>query len=104
MKFSIEALYNWYRGLLRNPKYRWWVVLGTFLYLVSPIDIAPDFLPIVGQLDDVLILTLLVSEVSQIAIEGFKARRGTPESQTANASSQSTSQTESIDVDAVSVE
>ncbi|NJL65507.1 MAG: DUF1232 domain-containing protein [Methylacidiphilales bacterium] len=104
MKFSLEALYNWYRGLLRNPKYRWWVVFGTFLYFVSPIDIAPDVFPIVGQIDDVLLLTLLVSEVSQIAIEGFKARKGSTESTTTNASEQSTSKAVSIDVDAVSVE
>jgi uncharacterized membrane protein YkvA (DUF1232 family) len=104
MKFSLEALYNWYRGLLRNPKYRWWVVFGTFLYFVSPIDLAPDIFPIVGQIDDVLLLTLLVSEVSQIAIEGFKARKGNVESNTTDASDQSTSKAESIDVDAVSVE
>lgn len=65
MNFSIQSVYNWYRNLLRNPKYRWWVILGTALYFVSPLDIAPDFLPIVGQLDDVFILTLLVSEVSK---------------------------------------
>jgi uncharacterized membrane protein YkvA (DUF1232 family) len=104
MKFSLEALYNWYRGLLRNPKYRWWVVFGTFLYFVSPFDIAPDFIPGIGQIDDVLLLTLLVSEVSQIAIEGFKARKGNAESTTTNTSEQSTSKTQSIDVDAVSVE
>jgi uncharacterized membrane protein YkvA (DUF1232 family) len=104
MKFSLEALYNWYRGLLRNPKYRWWVVLGTFLYFVSPFDIAPDFIPGIGQIDDVLLLTLLVSEVSQIAIEGFKARKGNVESNTTKTPEQSTSKAESIDVDAVSVE
>lgn len=35
MNFSIQAVYNWYRNLLRNPKYRWWVVLGTALLLIS---------------------------------------------------------------------
>lgn len=59
MNFSIQGLYNWYRGLLRNPKYRWWVILGTILYIVSPIDIAPDFLPVVGQIDDFLVFVNL---------------------------------------------
>jgi uncharacterized membrane protein YkvA (DUF1232 family) len=104
MKFSIQSLYTWYRGLLRNPKYRWWVILGTLVYLVSPIDIAPDFIPIVGQIDDVFLLTLLVGEVSGLVIEGWKARKGdvemkapyyTPEDATSTAST--------IDVDAVSV-
>jgi len=45
------------------------VILGTALYFVSPIDIIPDFFPLVGELDDALV-TLLVSEVSQLLIEG----------------------------------
>ena len=69
MNFSIQSVYNWYRETLRNPKYRWWIILGTLAYLVSPIDIAPDFLPVVGQIDDVAIAVLLISEVSQMAID-----------------------------------
>ncbi len=103
MNFSIQAVYNWYRNLLRNPKYRWWVILGTILYFVSTIDIAPDFLPIVGELDDVFLLTLLVSEVSQQVIEGFKARKDNVDSNAANTNVGSTSTTDTIDVDAVSV-
>jgi uncharacterized membrane protein YkvA (DUF1232 family) len=37
----------------------WWVrvivVLG-IAYLLSPIDLIPDFLPIIGQLDDVALV------------------------------------------------
>ncbi|AKG22513.1 YkvA family protein [Calothrix sp. 336/3] len=101
MKFSIQSVYTWYRDLLRNPKYRWWVIIGTLLYLVSPIDISPDFLPIVGQLDDVFLLTLLVTEVSQVVIAGFKARKGSVDEnepkETVSASE------ETVDVDAVSM-
>lgn len=103
MKFSVQSLYNWYRDLLRNPKYRWWVIVGTLAYLVSPIDIAPDFIPVVGQIDDVFLLTLLVSEVSGLVIEGWKARKGTANSQAVNDSEGSTSTASTIDVDAVSV-
>lgn len=102
MNFSIQAVYTWYRNLLRNPKYRWWVILGTALYFVSPIDIAPDFLPIVGQLDDVFLLTLLVSEVSQMAIEGFKARKGYSDSVDAT-NSEATTTAKTVDVDAMPV-
>ena len=97
MNFSIQSLYAWYRSVLRNPKYRWWVVLGTALYFLSPIDVVPDFLPIVGELDDVFLLTLLVSEVSQMVIEGFKARKGTTTEQNNSAT------TNTVDVDAVSL-
>jgi len=103
MNFSIQSLYNWYRNLLRNPKYRWWVILGTALYFVSPFDIAPDFLPIVGQLDDVFILTLLVSEVSQMLIEGVKARKGNPDTTTATTANTPDTGATTVDVDAISV-
>ncbi len=103
MNFSIQSLYNWYRGLLRNPKYRWWVILGTLLYFVSPFDVVPDFFPIVGELDDVFLLTLLVTEISQVAIEGFKARKGNVDAKAANTAGDSTSNADTIDVDAVSV-
>lgn len=103
MNFSIQAVYNWYRNLLRNPKYRWWVILGTALYFISPIDIAPDFIPIVGELDDVFLLSLLVSEVSQMVIEGVKARKANREASAPNAADGSTTTASTVDVDAVSV-
>ena len=103
MNFSIQSVYNWYRNLLRNPKYRWWVILGTALYFVSPIDLLPDVFPIVGELDDVFLLTLLVSEVSQMLIEGVKARKGHANTKTDNAVGNSTSSANTVDVDAVSV-
>jgi uncharacterized membrane protein YkvA (DUF1232 family) len=100
MNFSIQSVYTWYRNLLRNPKYRWWVIIATGLYFISPFDIAPDFLPIVGQLDDVFLLTLLVSEVSQMVIEGAKARKNYSESASADGA---TNVGSTVDVNAVSV-
>ncbi|MBW4633050.1 MAG: DUF1232 domain-containing protein [Iphinoe sp. HA4291-MV1] len=103
MKFSIQSLYTWYRNLLRNPKYRWWIILGTLLYFVSPIDLVPDFFPIVGEVDDIMLLTLLVSEMSQILIEGFKARKGNVDAKAPSTTEDSTSSANTIDIDAVSV-
>lgn len=106
MKYSIQSVYEWYRGLIRNPKYRWWVLLGTLVYFVSPLDVIPDIFPIVGELDDVFLLTLLVSEFSQMLIEGFKARKGVTDTDTqaaGSASEEGTKGTGTIDIDAVSV-
>ncbi|MBD2613064.1 DUF1232 domain-containing protein [Nostoc punctiforme FACHB-252] len=103
MKFSIQSVYTWYRDLLRNPKYRWWVVLGTLVYLASPFDILPDVFPIVGQIDDVFLLTLLVSEVSGLVIEGWKTRKGNLNTEASNTTEGTTSTASTIDVDAVSV-
>jgi uncharacterized membrane protein YkvA (DUF1232 family) len=67
MNFNLQSLQNWYRGLLQNPKYRWWVVAASIVYLVSPIDLIPDFVPFVGLVDDTLIISLLVAEVASVA-------------------------------------
>ena len=34
--------------------------LTAYGYLLMPIDIVPDFLPVLGQLDDILVLLMLV--------------------------------------------
>ncbi|MCY7368593.1 MAG: DUF1232 domain-containing protein [Chamaesiphon sp.] len=73
MNFNLQSLHNWYRSLLQNPKYRWWVVGASLVYLVSPIDLAPDFIPFVGLIDDTLIISLLVSEVASIAKEKLQS-------------------------------
>ena len=101
--FSIQSIYNWYRNTIRNPKYRWWMILGSILYLVSPIDIAPDFIPIIGQLDDVVLLTLLVSEVSQVLIEGVKARQGEKVTSHTGEAATGEAAEKTVDVDSVSV-
>lgn len=75
MKFLIQPLYNWYRATLRNSKYRWLIMLGSLLYLVSPLNALTDLLPILGWLDDGVVATLLVTEVSQILLEQLKNRK-----------------------------
>ena len=104
MNFSIQSVYNWYRETLRNPKYRWWIILGTLAYLVSPIDIAPDFLPVIGQIDDVAIAVLLISEISQMSIDYFKSRQTQTNSASEATSSPSEAKASTVDVDAVSVQ
>jgi uncharacterized membrane protein YkvA (DUF1232 family) len=75
MKLLVQPLYNWYRATLRNSKHRWLVVFGSLLYLVSPLDLATDVFPIVGWIDDGVIVTVLVTEMSQLLIEQRNARK-----------------------------
>jgi uncharacterized membrane protein YkvA (DUF1232 family) len=61
--FPMESVYSLYRKLVVNPKYRWWVIGATLAYVLSPIDIAPDILPFVGEIDDAVVVSLLVTEL-----------------------------------------
>ncbi|MGF1520745.1 MAG: YkvA family protein [Leptolyngbyaceae cyanobacterium] len=75
MENIAQSFYTWYKQTLRTPKYRWLLIAGTLLYLVSPIDIAPDFIPVIGWIDDAAIATLLIAEISQICLEFLNGRK-----------------------------
>ena len=97
MTSPLSSLYDWYRNAIRHPKYRWLVMLGTVIYLISPIDIAPDFIPILGQIDDVMLAGLLFTELSQIVIGKLQSRQEGKAVTTENPSS------ETVDIDAETI-
>jgi uncharacterized membrane protein YkvA (DUF1232 family) len=75
MQNLVSSFYNWYRQTLRHSQYRWVLIAATLLYLVSPIDISPDFIPILGWIDDGTIVALLVAELSSWAIDAARNRQ-----------------------------
>lgn len=51
----------WFAG--KNPRTPWYAkALGVFVvaYALSPIDLVPDFIPVLGYVDDVLLLPGLI--------------------------------------------
>ena len=49
--------------LLRDPRVprRWKIALGALAaYLAFPVDLVPDFIPVAGQLDDVILAALVL--------------------------------------------
>ena len=54
-----------------NKKYTtipWWAlsaIVATLLYVFSPIDLIPDFIPVIGLVDDALVVAICLSMVEQ---------------------------------------
>ncbi len=42
----------------QTPRPAKWVAIGVLAYALSPIDLIPDFVPVLGQLDDIIIVPL----------------------------------------------
>ena len=60
LKASIYALY---RGM-GSPRVPWYVKFLTILvvaYIISPIDFIPDFIPVFGLLDELILVSILLN-------------------------------------------
>jgi uncharacterized membrane protein YkvA (DUF1232 family) len=52
-----------FKRLLTDPRVDWWrkaLLVGVIAYVVSPIDLVPDFVPIAGQFDDAILVVLAI--------------------------------------------
>ncbi|MNF46968.1 hypothetical protein D3C76_490860 [compost metagenome] len=71
MKRILDRLRGWARKLKRQTMVLWfcyqhpqtpwlpkWISVFVVAYALSPIDLIPDFIPVLGYLDDVIILPL----------------------------------------------
>lgn len=57
LKMQTLALYFAYRDP-RTPWFAKWFALAVVAYALSPIDLIPDFIPVLGYLDDLLLIPL----------------------------------------------
>jgi uncharacterized membrane protein YkvA (DUF1232 family) len=98
----MRYLFQGYRRLLTHPRYGIWVLLATLLYLISPIDLSPDLIPLFGQIDDVALLVLMLSAASQWLGQQFLSEQEVDDADTVRDGEETIHQT--VDVDAVEVE
>ncbi len=101
--FALQSIYSWYRKLVANPKYRWWMIGGTLIYVLSPIDIAPDFIPFIGQIDDTIMITILATELTQVLKERNTVMKQKKTPEVAKTESVTEPVTETVTVDAIVV-
>lgn len=103
-----RLLIEGYRRLLTHPRYGVWVVLASLAYIISPIDLSPDLLPLLGQIDDVAILVLMVSALTQWLSQRLNTPGSSPTGSSADGGGRTgreeTPVNATIDVDAIAVD
>ncbi|MFH1368004.1 MAG: YkvA family protein [Elusimicrobiota bacterium] len=57
LKSDVFLLYHAFRDK-RTPWYARLIAVLVVLYAVSPVDLIPDFIPVIGHLDDIIIIPL----------------------------------------------
>lgn len=62
----------------RVPKRAKWLAAAAIAYLASPIDLIPDFIPVLGQLDDLVIvpglLWLAIRQIDPALMADLRAK------------------------------
>jgi uncharacterized membrane protein YkvA (DUF1232 family) len=72
-----------FKRLLVDPRLPWWrkaLLAPLTAYLVTPIDLVPDFIPVAGQLDDAIIVSLVLRSVLRGSGELLREHWPGPES------------------------
>lgn len=66
IKTLCEMLSDWAKGSYKHISKRTGVIVGICIaYILSPIDIIPDFIPIFGQIDDVAVVMFMLRTVKR---------------------------------------
>lgn len=71
----MQREYRYYKALLNDPRTPTpakWLIGGGVGYLLLPFDLIPDFIPIIGKLDDMLIAPAMIGLGMKLVPEGVK--------------------------------
>ena len=53
-------------GNKRVPRKARWLLIGLAIYIASPIDPIPDFLPVIGHLDEAILVPIILMRVRRM--------------------------------------
>lgn len=73
---------DWYEnfkllyGMITHPDYSlnpatWAIIAGALAYVICPVDVIPDFIPVLGWLDDAFVLSTVMASLS-VEIDNFR--------------------------------
>jgi len=73
LKLLINLFKDWYNGVYREiPWYSIAAIILGFLYLISPVDLIPDMVPVLGQVDDVVIIRWILTHIAKQDLNKYR--------------------------------
>lgn len=73
LKLLINLFKDWYNGVYREiPWYSIAAIILGFLYLLSPVDLVPDMIPVLGQVDDVVIIRWILTHIAKQDLNKYR--------------------------------
>ena len=73
LKLLINLFKDWYNGVYREiPWYLIAAIILGFLYLISPVDLVPDMVPVLGQIDDVVIIRWILTHIAKQDLNKYR--------------------------------
>ena len=76
IKTSFDLIRDWFNGLYDKVPTRMIVSLaGALIYLVSPLDLIPDWVPMAGLVDDAAMLAF-VFQLSKVDLNAYRRWKG----------------------------
>jgi len=78
VKLLLSLIKDYWSGAYKEIP--WWCIAAvafTLLYVLSPVDLIPDFIPIIGLLDDALVISicLMLIEEELLRYQSWKEER-----------------------------
>jgi uncharacterized membrane protein YkvA (DUF1232 family) len=65
LKLTLIALWRLFKHP-QTPRAAKWMAIAVLAYAISPIDLIPDFIPVIGLLDDLILVPLGVAMVIKL--------------------------------------